>query len=366
MYYIFAILFILLSAFEGFFKGFKGRYVFFGIAGFFLIIIQCFNTWSPDLENYQIHFELIENKYVRIVLEPLHIFIIEQLKNIGASFHTFIAIYGLLIMFPFLYFIKKSSPLPVFVLMVFFFIPFFPDIVQLRNFLSLSLFFIAIYFFEKKIILSIFLVLAVLEHYSALILIVFFLVRKTNLLKNYKSCNIVIILGMALLMVVPRQISESVVVAINPKYGSYLEGTTTYLGTVALFLPFFLLNNFVLYHYNNYYSYIEDRVAEKYKRQIPLFIELIQYANYLILIQYFIRDFSRITMNLSILSYIYISIILYYGWSKNSNELKQLLLRYSVLIWALITFVIVFLVLNEGEYMRIIEKTFSSNILYGE
>lgn len=367
MYYIIGISFVLLSSLEGFFKNFGVKNFFFIIVASAFIVMQCFNTWSPDISNYQLHYELINNDYVKATLEPLHIFIIEISHNFDLNFEGFFIVYGLLIMVPFLYFIKKTSPLPVFVLSVFFFIPYFPDITQIRNFLSLSLFFIAIYLLSKnKFLFYLLIILSVLAHYSALILVAFFLVRKLDIIQNYKKSNIIILVGMALLTLVPRQISEPLITAINPKYSTYLEATSTYIGTIALFLPFFLLNNLALYHYKNYYSSVESIISNKYKIHIPIFIQLIQYGNYLILIQYFIRDFSRITMNLSILSYIYLSIILFYGWSHNYTRIKLLFLRYGIYLWVFFTFVIVFLLLNDGEYMKIIEKTFSSNSFYGK
>ncbi|WP_374449222.1 EpsG family protein [Cloacibacterium normanense] len=367
MYYILATSLIVLSLFEGFFKDFRLKDVFFFLAAALFIVIQGYNTWSPDMESYELHYTYIHKDYVRNAMEPLHIFLIQRSQAFGLNFQEFILLYGLLIMLPFLYFVKRVSPLPVFVLSIFFFIPFFPDITQLRNFFSFALFFMAVYYFGRnKVVFLAFLVLSLISHYSMLAMILFFIVRRLKIFNDYRKSNIIILFGMTLLTLVPKQISDPLITAINPKYSSYLEATSTYLGTIALFLPFFLLNNFVLYHFKNIYPRLERKISEQYRANIPLFIQLIQFGNYLILLQYFIRDFSRLTMNLSILSYIYLSILLFYGWSHKFYRLRLHMLRFGTLVWGITAFMVVFLLLNQGEYMKIIEKTFSSNRIYGE
>jgi hypothetical protein len=209
--------------------------------------------------------------------------------------------------------------------------------------------------------------LAVFCHFSLLVFLVFLILRRFSFFHNLRKSNVIIGIGVALLAVIPKSVASVVVMSVNSKYGSYLEGTETYIGTIALFLPFFVINCFVINHYNRNKNFIKDKVNVKYSKQLPLFMELIMFSNYLILIQYFIRDFSRITMNLSILSYIYISILLFYGYGNRvkSKKMATIVLRYSVYIWVILTFYITFLMLNNGVYMEIIEKTFSRNSFYG-
>lgn len=341
------------------------NFLYFGLSVFFVIMVS-FTTSGPDYENYENHFIHSDVEYIRKASEPVHLFLIDFTKKIGFSFVEFYALYGVIIMLPFLYFLKKNSPLPIFVLSIFFVIPFFPDIVQIRNFLAVSVFFVAIIFYRKsKIIFYALYILSVLCHFSMLSIIPFFIIRKFSFFKNLKASNIIVLVGIALLVLVPRSISDPLIVAINPKYNSYLEGTSTYLGTIVLFTPFFVLNNVVLYHYKNIFPKIKQNIDRQYKINIPFFIELITYANYLILLQYFIRDFSRITMNLSILSYIYISIMVFYGWNTKKGEATSHIQMLILSIWSLATFYICFLALNDGEYFKIIEGIFINNSIYG-
>ena len=364
-YYIIFIVLILLSIFESFFKNLKLRhFLFFFVASIFFLL-QCFNTWSPDFESYILHYDLVENDYVRSASEPIHIFIIEQSHALGFNFQQFFILYGILILTPFLLFVKKITPYPIFVLLLFYIIPFFPDIAQIRNFLAISLFFFGLLFYNnKKILFYLFFILSILSHYSMLSIAVFLLIKDLTFFKNYKKSNVIILTLMIFLTLVPKQLSDPIIIAINPKYSSYLETNSTYIGTVVLFLPFFLLNNFVIYHYNNHYKSIEAKIDNKYRKNLPIFISLIQYANYLIIFQYFIRDFSRITMNLSILSYIYVSIMVFYGWKKNKNNATTFFIKFSLILWGILTYYLIFLMLNQGEYLKVIEKTFSSNSFF--
>ena len=366
MYYFFLLTFYFLAFFEFVFRKTSFSKFFFMLSVLLLFVLQGFTTKTPDFASYLFHFENNDVGYVRKASEPVHLFLIDFSKDLGLNFEGFYILYSVLILLFFLFFIRKSTPLPTFVLSIFFVIPFFPDIVQIRNFLAVSVFFTAIYFYRKsRVIFYALYILSVLCHFSMLSILPFFIIRKFSFFKNLKASNIIVLIGMALLVLVPRSISDPLITAINPKYNSYLEGTSTYLGTIVLFIPFFVLNNVVLYHYKNIFPKIKQNIDRQYKINIPFFIELITYANYLILLQYFIRDFSRITMNLSILSYIYISIMVFYGWNTKKGEATSHIQMLILSIWSLATFYICFLALNDGEYFKIIEGIFINNSIYG-
>lgn len=349
--------------FEGFFKRYKViKFFVFFISSLFFIIIQSYNTWSPDMDNYSIHFENYEKDYIIYSVEPMHIKIIEFVRWVGGDFKDFIFFYGLLIMSFFLLSVKKYSSLPVFLLLNFFFIPFFPDVLQIRAFLGFSVFLFSLQYFDKnRIRFYVLYFISVLSHFAMLAFLPFFFMRKRTFFSNQKRSNLIIIFGILILFLVPKSVSEPLLNFINPKYLIYLEATSTYTGTIILFLPFFIINNIAIYHYNTFYKNIEYKIDLKYRRNISFIIQLIQYSNYTILLQYFIRDFSRITMNLHILILIYFSCILYIGWSKQYNERKVVFYKSLFLITSVLMFYFNFLLLNNGKYFEIIEKTFTSN-----
>ncbi|MDR7782636.1 EpsG family protein [Riemerella anatipestifer] len=343
----------------------KIKNIFLIMSGSIFFIIQAFITWTPDLFNYEIHFYNIDLDYVRLAVEPVHIKLIEFVHYINEDFQYFLGVYAALTLILFLFFLKKTTPSPAFVLSIFFIVPYFLNIIQIRNFLAISVFLVAVLYYEKrKIIFWAFYILSVLCHFSMLILLPFFLVRKFSFFNKLSKSNIAIIIGMLILLAVPKSIAEPLVTAINPKYSDYLEATSTYLGTIALFIPFFIINNFILWHYYNKFYLWESRVNESYKKYLPIFIQLVQYANYLILAQYFIRDFSRITMNLSLLSYIYLSVIFFYRRETKQDKLRVFLMKFMLYLWGGVSFYLIFLSLNEGEYFDVIEKTFNSNLIF--
>jgi hypothetical protein len=56
-----------------------------------------------------------------------------------------------------------------------------------------------------------------------------------------------------------------------------------------------------------------------------------------------------------------VSIILFYGVSKRYDKEKVTLLRVATVLWTILIFYVNFLMVNEGEYFKIIEKVFDSN-----
>lgn len=365
MFYIFCILLLFLSGFEHLFRKTKAKNVFFIIAVLLFFVIQGYNAWSQDLDSYRIHFGSIDKEYVRNSLEPIHIKLIEMVHLIDGNFEDFIFIYALLSVSLFAFFVYRVAPTPVLVLSYFFIMPYFLDLVQIRIFLGLNLFFVSLLFWGRRnILFYILYILSVCSHYSMLVFLPFLLLRNFKFYNDFKKSNIIIVVCAVFLLAIPKSIVEPIVMVINPKYSKYLEATSTYTGTVILFFPFFILNNMVLWHYYHQYEKIKYRIKDSYRKYIPLFIQLIQFANYLILIQYFIRDFSRITMNLALLSYIYIAIVLFYTKRSKKNIIISLCSKIALYLWTILSFYLVFLMLNNGEYMEIIERTFDENLFY--
>lgn len=344
---------------------FKGiRLFLFCSVCFLFFVIQGFNTWSPDFENYIVHFEDIDNEYVGKSLEPMHIFLVYFVKAIGGNFTFFFTLYGFLIILFYMRVLNKLSPLPVFVLANFFLIPFFPNIVQIRFFLGMAFFMNAVLYEKNRFKFFVFLLLAILSHYSFLVFLPFLILRKFSFFEDLKK-NIVIVSVIAgLLFLVPNSLIEPYLVLINEKYVTYLDSNNSFSGTIVLFLPFFLANIFTLYHYKKKYYKYNDYIPVRYRQFIPIIIQLIHFSNYLILVQYFIRDFSRMSMNLYVLNLIYFSIILSFQ-KGNFDKQRAFIYKALIFVWTLVCFSISFFLLNQGEYFEIIQKTFESNSIYG-
>jgi len=334
------------------------------ITSILFMVLLGFNSFSPDLDNYRIHYEDIDLEYIRLSIEPFMYYLMIISKNVGLSFEGYQLLFSLITFSFFTYSIFKYSPFPVFVFLNFFFIPFFPDITQARFFLGFTFFLFSLQFFNSKKWLFYFLLLiAILCHFSLLIVLVFLVIRRFKFFKSQFKSNSIIISGTALLLLIPQNNLEPLLILLNPKYSIYFdpnaEGLGTFIGTLALFIPFFILNNIILWHYHNRYS--EDKILAKYSKNIPLFIELIQFFNYTILFQYFIRDFSRITQNGLIIASIYVSVVMY---ALIKEDKKPVAVVLAFVCYTIIIYYIQFLMVNKFQYFEVINQTFTSNHLF--
>jgi hypothetical protein len=336
------------------------------ITGLLFFILLGFNSFSPDLDLYKLHYEDIDQQYIKLSIEPFIFYLMTYCKNIGLSFEGYQLIFSFLVFSLFIYSIFKYSPLPVFVSLNFFFIPFFPDIAQIRFFLGFSVFLFSIQFFQsRKWLFYSLLIVAILCHLSLVTILFFLILRKFKFFKSQRQSNIIIILGISLLLFVPKSILEPVLIFFNPKYLTYIDsdglGTGSFLGTLVLFAPFFVINNLVLWHYNNHYS--EELLPIKYAKNVPVFMELVQFSSFIILFQYFIRDFSRITQNGLIISTIYFSIIIY-SLIEENKRLVAGIFAVGVLGSTILIYYIQFLMVNNFQYFELINQTFTSNYLF--
>lgn len=362
MFIFIGILFLVLSFFEFVFRKTKLKLIFLAISVFLFTVIQTKITWAPDLENYHFHYYNVND--IKENVEPFHILFIKICNSLFLSFEEFYFFYGIIILFFLILAIKKLSPLPVMVLSIFFIIPYYPNITQIRSFLSLAIFLNAIiYYKENKLLFWTFYVISVLCHYSMLGILPFFLIKRFQIFNNYNKSNIILLVILLSLSFIPRSILSQFIILINPKYEVYIDKEVSYIGSLGLIFPFYLLNNFVLYHYKNYKKNLSQVISNKLINRLDSYMEFIMYSNYLIALQYFIRDFSRITMFLSILSYSYISIIVYYNFLRYNSVTNKHFYRILIIIWAITTFLINFVIINDAAAYIIIEKIFNSNYI---
>lgn len=332
--------------------------------GLIFFVLLGFNSFSLDLDNYRLHYKDINQEYIKLTIEPFIFYFMTFSKNIGLSFEGYQVLFSFVTFFLFSYSLFKYSPFPVFVFLNFFFIPFYPDIVQTRFFLGFVIFLFSIQFFDtKKWWFYSLLLIAILCHFSLLIILFFLFIKRFKFFKNQFKSNIIIITCICFLSLIPKNIIEPILILLNPKYSIYLnnDGVGTFLGTLVLFIPFFIINNIILWHYNNRYS--ENSIPIKYAKNIPFFIELVQFSNYIILFQYFIRDFSRISQNGLIIASIYFSIIIY-SLIEQKRILSAELIVLCTIMSTIIIYFIQFLMVNKFQYFEVINKTITTNLFF--
>ncbi len=367
MYFFIIFILFFLSYFEFFLsKNYLPRILITLIAGLIFFILFGFNTYSPDLENYKNHFADLDQDYIKLAVEPFIFFLMETCKNYGLTFEGYQIVFSFFTFSLFLFALLKFTPLPIFVLFNFYFFPFYPDIAQMRFFLAFAIFLFSLQFFNnKKLFFYIFLILAILCHFSILIMLLFLVLRNFKFFKNQITCNLIIIGGVILLLFIPKNIADPFLSLIDPKLLIYKESDNvgTYIGTIALFLPFYILNNLVIYWHNKNYINNNFNLKGKHTKNISLFIELMQFSNFMILFQYFIRDINRITQNIHIILIIYLTIIAY-SFIKKKQFFSGVLILIGFFFINLFIFYTQFLMVNNFEYFDVINKTFTNNSFF--
>lgn len=366
MYYLVAIFLIICTFLESILKR-SSLKVIIGLPVFLIFfVIQAYNEWSPDMDNYRTHFDYIDNELVRKSMEPFHQFLIKTVHSFGGDFSDFIFIYGVLIILLLFINVYYYSASPIFFLCCYFIVPFFPNIIQLRFFLAINIFILSVRFLDRKnIVFYLLFAFSIICHISMVVMIPFLFIRKLAFFNNFKQANLILLISVLVLLVVPATIISPLVNLIAPKFTRYLElvSISRFLGTIALFLPYFALSTFCLWHYYTRFHIFKDKLPSSVLSKIPLLISLIQFSNFTIIPQYFARDFWRLSMNLSFFSLAYLTICIYCGWGIKFNELKAFSSKVAIYFYFVFILYFIFLMLNGGEYMETIRRTIESNIL---
>jgi hypothetical protein len=152
---------------------------------FFIIlwILFGFNNSNPDYLNYQ-------RRYDNYLLnpEPGFRFIIKVFNDMGFNFQEFLLIISFISLFLIIKSIKNYTNKTYLVLFLYFVFPFFIDVVQIRNFLSMVIVFYSFKYLlsYKTIDLAKYILLVILAstiHYSALFYLIFVIIQFVSLEK---------------------------------------------------------------------------------------------------------------------------------------------------------------------------------------
>ncbi|MFV0148638.1 EpsG family protein [Empedobacter falsenii] len=363
MLYIFLILLFLNSFLElVFFQTFLRKILWLFSIGL-LFIFQFYLTWTPDLESYLSNFNYYNDDLVRKSAEPLFLFLSGLIKESNGDFTLFMSINYMIILSILSYLIYKFSPLPAFVCSIYLLIPFIQNVIQMRFFMGFVFFMLAVFFYIKnKKIFILFFILGCLSHLSIILFVVLFFIRKYSFFKDYKKCNLILLLVLLILIVIPLNIIAPILNFFNPKYLRYLElySLSRSLGTIALFIPIFLLNNYCLYKMTKSFDY------KGYSKCIPVFRDLIQFSNFLLIPQFFVRDIWRMSMNLTVFCVIYLSIYMYIKAKRDKNEFVLLQTNLATLLWVIFTFNYILVIPNGGEFMKVVDKMIESNVIFNQ
>ena len=131
---------------------------------------------------------------------------------------------------------------------------------------------------------------------------------------------------------------------------------------MVLFIPFFIINNIIIFLDNKYSSRFEILLEKKYLLNMKLLVDLIRFSNFVILFQLFVRDFSRINYNVYVIVIIYFTYIIYYY--KNRSKLIASFVIAAVILYNLLLYYVQFYMLNNFQYFKVINETYLSNYLF--
>lgn len=346
------------------FSNSKLRTLLYFCVGILFFALSAFNSYSPDLENYKIHYDNYDQEFILLYIEPFIIFIMKLCHALGFEFQGFQICMAGLTFFFLLIGLHKLTPIPIFILLNFYFIPYFPDIVQIRFFLGFSIFLYSFLFLERsKFKYYLFQVFSISCHYSLIVLLLFPIFRSYIHRINNFFYNLIILSVTLLLLNFSKSGLQPLLLFIGEKQSLYLESNSqTQIGTFLLFLPFLVINNIVLYFNSKYSSVIEISLKSNFVRHIPIVVDLVKFSSLLIWFQLFIRDFSRLSYNIYILVLVYFSYIIIHFWVKQKT--LSIALGLFCFFYTVLLYYIQFLMLNNFNYFNIIADTINSNYLF--
>lgn len=343
MYYFIIVYLLILSFIELTIKNKSLKKIILFYSVLILFILSAYNTWSPDLESYK---EMFKNaKSVRLTYEPLFFKLSVILQKYNLEFNSLQIIYSLLTSIFFFLFLNKWSLFPQAIILNFFLIPFFPNVVQIRQYLAMVILFYGLTIYEESKKKGFFWFgISIVVHNSLIIMIPIYILMK---IKLFKYVNRILMFSLILIIFIDIEIIKKIVSYLDLKYLVYLENIKI-LGTIYLFLPYFILNNLTQYHYKNF--------GIKNRRN-DLIIKILIYSNYLFIPMYFIRDFIRLNQNFYILFLIYV----YNNIISGKKIIEKFKLHLFYFLLTIIIFYWEFLLINNGKYLDVIIKTIESN-----
>lgn len=341
MYLVLGGLFYLLAVLEIIFIRYKK--IFFNIGIIIIFIIFAFNDWTPDLKNYK---RIYNNAAIYLNDSDYEIgflYFIELSKRITKNFSVFQILYSIFTISSLSYLLKRKSFYPSVCLSIFYFIPLYPNIVQMRQFLAFAFFYIFLCI-KKRGVDIFFLVISGLFHKSMFLFIPILILKKSKLFKNTKKFLIVINLILFFIIFINFYNTSKYIYIILKFFNleRYLYASlnqATLIGDLYLIFPYFIIANFLLF-----FNKIKDK---KFK-------EIVKYSFIFMIILIFYRDFTRFLWNLYLIEVIIFTDIL-------KMKRKKILYFNIFFIISVLIFYQQFLLINKGEYFKIIKKSIEFN-----
>lgn len=344
---------------------------------FLLITLLAGNTDNGDIVEYMINYMNITDPSYIGAFEPGYQIFAKICAQLGLSYNQFLFVIGSVGLFLIVSTIRLFTPYISYVLSLYFIYPFLWDVVQVRNFLSMSIIIFGMRYIISnnksyfKYIVCVF--IASTFHTSALFYLLFLLIRTKNTRKLFNMS--VAITAMSIIFM-PKTLNLLSRFIPAVKILTYTETQTsmfTKLCVIGYYICLIILvkisvdiikkenirENKMLLNTN---QYRDTDLAKKRRKIIELDIESILKINIVSMLglYFFVNNlnFSRLYRNLYIIYYILFSICLV----KMKKTKKYYIYYIIVLIFMIFSFV--FFVIHIPT-TKIITPIFENNIIFG-
>lgn len=351
MYFVIAVFLFLLGILEIIYPKFKFLFLRISILLYFCII--GFNRWSPDYENYIRIFEKAEIYLKYKSYEIGFLKLIDILKKISINFYGFQIILSLIIIISLYKLLKNKSRYPVCCLSLYYLIPLYPNIVQLRQFLAFSFLYLALSLNLNSRMKGLYTIVTIFFHKSMFLILPIFYLKKKKIFKNTKKYLFIVNLIFIFFIFLNIFNVEKIVYLTLKFFGltRYMESSLnqkTLIGDLFLIFPFFILSNI----YFIFYSDLDKND-----------LEIVNYQKYIFIVFIFLlfyRDIIRFVYNIFFFYVIFYLNNLFYKKSK----LKKIYIFLCCYIVMIIIYYYQFLYINNGGYLEIISKTITTNGIF--
>lgn len=315
------------------------------------------NSDNADYQNYNAIYDFIKNNGSYSAVESGFEIICILFIKLGFDYQNFLVVYSFIGLLLVQSTVRKLTKNHNVVWLLYFVFPFLLDVVQIRNFMSMSIIVFAIRFLLEKKHLNIFkfivlVLLASTFHVSSLFYLLLLLTKFSSKTIAYLTIVISLIIQLVL-----KTNSAILMYFLNiNKLETYLSSSTSFIG-VLFFLIYLIINLIFLI--------LVQKAATNFqleKNKIKV-INLILKINIIMLISYnfliYDADFIRLQRNLLILNYVAFSIVIPY---KKISKNKMILFLTSICVSMVFFFNWIFII--SQTYESVLKAILHNNVLF--
>jgi hypothetical protein len=327
-----------------------------------LFVCIGFNSWTPDYENYEIHFEQPDLGSDLTIYEPVFGLLMSFFRAFELQYSHFLLFCGFVIATLTTRIISLLTNQPLFAFSCYYLSPLFPNIVQTRSCLAFSIGLTAVLMARRRKSLGvIILTFASLIHVGVLPLYILIILNNGLYFLSCLRFLMLFLLIFAITYLIPVETIYSAAAEIHTKYEVLNEIYYSKINTIIYYAPVFLILIIpILDDYKN--SLESEKESEMLGRMVSRkdIVTICKYAVLAMPLVLISRDFIRLSLNCLVFAYGYFL----------SRELKsatidkwknEVIQKIKLLSLVAIMYYCLNLHVNRGEYFEVIKNSFESN-----